>query len=379
LKEHNKYDIKRIECSRCVFTNKHDPSLVLNSEGICNHCIEYDRKKQFISDHKLDSIKIQKLLSTIKKSSKNSKYDCIIGVSGGIDSTYVALKVKELGLNPLAVHFDNGWNSELAIINIENIVKKLKIDLYTYVVDWDEFKDLQLAYLKASVVDVEAITDQAITAVMFKVARKFGIKYIISGENYRTEGTMPKSWVYIKSDERNIKDIHKKFGTMNLKTYPILGYFELILWQKLFGFRYWRILDDIEYNKETAKKEIIEKLNWRDYGGKHHESIFTKFYQSFFLTKKFNIDKRVSHFSTMICANQLTKSEALEMLKKNVYSEKETKEDINYVCKKFKISILEFDNILNSTPKYHSDYKNIYQILDKIRFLVKISNLLKWR
>jgi N-acetyl sugar amidotransferase len=367
-----------IECSQCLFTNEHDPDLVVNEKGLCNHCIEYERKKQFISEHAIDSKHIQTIVKKIKESSKHKKYDCIIGVSGGVDSTYVALQVKELGLTPLAVHFDNGWNSELAIINIENIVKTLGFDLYTYVIDWDEFKDMQLAYLKASVVDIEAITDQAITAVMFQVARKFGIKFIISGENYRTEGTLPQSWVYIKSDDRNIRDIYKKFGTQKLKTYPIIGYFNRIVWQKILKFEYWRILDDIPYDKETAKKDIIEKLHWRDYGGKHYESIFTRFYQSYILPQKFNIDKRVSHYSTLICAGQLQKDEAKKLLAMEVYPANLLQDDKLYIQKKFKLSPIEFEAIMNQKPKSHLEYKNVFEtiaILKKFRLHKLFKNL----
>lgn len=352
-----------ISCNRCVFTSEHDPDLFVNEFGVCNHCIEYDRKKQYIAEHKNDSKEIQNFIAHIKKTSKKSKYDCIIGVSGGVDSTYVALKVKELGLNPLAVHFDNGWNSELAIINIENIVKKLHIDLYTYVVDWDEFKDMQLAYLKASVIDIEAITDQAITAVMFKIAKKFGIKYIISGENYRTEGTLPKSWVYIKSDCRNIRDICKKFGTKPMKTYPMIGYFRRIIWQKFLQFKYWRILDDIPYDREKAKSEIISKLEWRDYGGKHYESIFTRFYQAYILPQKFNVDKRVSHYSTLICAEQIDKNKVLQLLQEPLYSPRLLQEDIAYIQKKFKLTPQMFSEIMQSPPKSHLEYKNVFETI----------------
>lgn len=354
------------ECKQCLFTNEIDSSLVINSNGLCNHCVEYERKKIYINEHELSSDYIQNRVNRIK-SEAQSKYDCLIGISGGVDSTYLALKVKEMGLNPLAVHFDNGWNSELAIINIENIVKTLGFDLYTYVVDWDEFKDLQLAYLKASVVDVEAITDQAITAIMFKLAKKYRIKHIISGENFRTEGTLPQSWVYIKSDHRNIRDIHKKYGKLKLKTYPILGYFKRIIWSKVLKFEYWRLLDEIPYEKTIAKKEIIDKLKWRDYGGKHYESVFTRFYQSFILPYKFNIDKRVSHYSTLICAGQLSKQEAIELLKEPTCDVDILEEDKIYFRKKFRLSDQEYDEIMNASPKSHLDYKNIYQVLKLLK------------
>jgi len=312
---------------------------------------------------------LEEVLTRIKQST-TGKYNCIIGISGGVDSTYVAWKVKEAGLKPLAVHLDNGWNSELAVKNIENIVNKLDIDLYTHVIDWAEFRDLQLSFLKASVVDIELLTDHAISAIMYKLAIKHNIKYILSGENFTTEGILPPGWVFQKNDLFNIKSIHKKYGTKKIKTFPTLGYFDMLVKTRMYGIQNVYYLDLIEYDKEEAKKVIQEKLAWRDYGGKHYESIFTRFYQAYILPTKFGIDKRKSHLSTLICAGQLTREQALELHKQPICDPLQLKEDKAYVVKKFGLTEAEFDRIMQQPPKPHTDYRSVRGLLNSPGFRV---------
>jgi len=351
------------ECKRCLFNSDIDENIIINEDGICNHCQSYDNKKKYLRNLSIESNEVKQIVKYIKERNRNSKYDCIIGLSGGIDSSYSAYLLVKMGLNPIAVHFDNGWNSELAVMNIKNLVQKLNIDLLTYVVDWQEFKDLQLSYLKASVVDIEAITDQAISATLIKVAKKLKIKTIISGANHRTEGTLPDGWTYIKSDDRNIRDIHKKFGKKKLKTYPIVGYFKRYFIQRFKLIETIDILDLIKYEKEEAKYILEKEMGWRDYGGKHYESIFTRFYQAYILPVKFKIDKRYSHYSTLICAGQITKEEAKKKLNEPICDPELLQKDKLYVCKKLELSIKEFDELMLLKPKSHLEYKNIYQIL----------------
>ncbi len=248
-----------------------------------------------------------------------------------------------MDLRPLAVHLDNGWNSELAVKNIENIISKLGIDLYTLVVNWQEFKDIQLSYLKASVVDIEVVSDHAIFATMYKLAKEKNIGYIISGQNIVTEHIMPSSWLYKKMDFVNLKDIHSKFGTVKLKTYPTFDFKKYVYYSSVLQLLPFYILDYVDYNKKAVKEFISKELNWRDYGGKHYESIFTKFYQAYILPEKFKIDKRKAHLSTLICSGQMSRQEAIHELEKPIYDPEELKADKEYVLKKFGLTEAEFD------------------------------------
>lgn len=367
--------IKQI-CVRCVLDSEDDPFITFDEEGICSMCHLYEREALKRVLPQVEKVKAFNNLISKIKSHSGKKYDCIIGVSGGVDSTYVAFKVKEAGLNPLAVHLDNGWNSELAVKNIESIVNKLGIDLYTYVIDWSEFKDLQLSFIRASVVDIELLTDHAINAILYKMATKYGIKYILSGENFTTEGILPPSWVFQKNDLINIKSIHSKYGTRKMKTFPELGYFKMIFLKKMYNIETVYFLDLIEYNKISVKKIIQDELGWRDYGGKHYESIFTRFYQSYILPRKFNIDKRKSHYSTLICAGQLSRENALQLLEEPICDFSLLKEDKQYVIKKLGISEAEFDQLMTESPRAHTDFKSVRGLLES-PLLRRTSTLIK--
>ena len=343
-------------CTRCIMDTT-DPEIEFDEKGVCNHCKRYDeivRTKILTGEERENRLK--EIVDKIKREGKNKKYDCIIGVSGVVDSTYVAYTAKRLGLRPLAVHLDNGWDSEVAVSNIEKISKKLGIDLYTYVVDWEEFKDLQLAYLKASVVDIEVVTDHAIIAALYDIADKRKIKYILSGSNIVTEGIMPDSWVHRKTDLRNLKAIHNRYGKIKLKTYPTMGLSKLLYYRFFKGIRYISLLNYMDYNKKEAKKLLISELGWEDYGGKHYESIFTKFYQAYILPTKFNIDKRKAHLSTLICSGQITREDALKELEKPLYEKNELERDKKYVLKKLGLSEKEFENLMKLPVKKHREY-----------------------
>ena len=230
------------------------------------------------------------ILKKIKDNGKGKKYDVLIGLSGGVDSTYVAYLCAKYKLNVLAVHLDNGWNSEIAVANIKRIIKNTGFDLITHVINWKEFKDLQRSYFKANVIDIEALTDHAIFTIMEQIAVKDNIKYILSGSSITTEGRLPESWVHNKWDSINIKAIHKKFGEIKLETFPIRNYVLGEILHKINGLKTIDILNYIPYDKASAKNLIQEEYNWKDYGGKHHESIFTRFYQSYILPYKFGVD-----------------------------------------------------------------------------------------
>jgi N-acetyl sugar amidotransferase len=347
------------QCSVTVMDNIADPDISFDEQGICNYVHEYRKAEESgVFKGEAGRQKLESIVSEIKQKGQGKKYDCLIGLSGGVDSTYVAWLVKQHGLRPLAVHLDNGWNSELAVKNIENIIRKLDIDLYTLVINWEEFKDIQLAYLKASVVDIEVVSDHAIFATMYKLAKEQNIGYIISGTNIVTEHIMPPSWLYHKMDFANLKDIHDKFGSVKLKTYPTFDFKKYVYYSAVLKLVPISILNYVPYNKNEVKEVIKNELGWKDYGGKHHESIFTKFYQAYILPEKFKIDKRKAHLSTLICSGQITKEQALEELKQPLYPEKDLQNDIEYVLKKFGLSRAEFGHIMGLPVVRHDAFKS---------------------
>lgn len=367
-----------LECVNCIFTSADDANLVLDEKGVCNHCHKYkENERAFLRTGEEAELLIKKTISQIKDFGKNKQYDCLIGLSGGVDSSYVAYLAKKYGLRPLCVHFDNGWNSELAVMNIQNIVNKLDFDLETYVIDWEEFKDLQLAYLKASVIDIEVLTDHAIYGTMYKIAKDHDIKYVLGGHNVVTEGVLPYHWIYDKKDYINIKHIHKEFGTKKLKAFPFLD-LKMKNFIKRSGVVFVNYLNWVNFNKDEVKKILQEKLAWRDYGGKHHESIWTKFYQGYILPEKFKVDKRKAHLSTLICSGQMTREQALEEMKKPIYNAKELEVDMNFVLKKLGLTREEFDNIMKLPVRGHREFHtegslfNYYPILKPLEPIWRI-------
>jgi len=362
-------------CSRCIMNNDVDKSIEFNEQGICNHCLRYDELlSSRVFKGQEASNELAKLVSKIKKTGEGKEYDCIVGVSGGVDSTYVAYLTKQLGLRPLAIHFDNGWNSELAVKNIERVLKKLNIDLVTYVIDWDEFKDLQLSFLKASTPDGEIPTDHAIYALLWREAIKHNIKHIISGMNFTTESISVPDWSYGHSDWRYIKSVHKQFGSVKLKTYPHYNFLYLFYVNFIRRVRSVSILNYVDYNKDEVMALLQDKLGWVYYGGKHHESIYTRFYQGYILPKKFNVDKRYGHLSDLINAGQIEKEQALQEVKEEPYPVELQKQDIEYVGKKLGLSESEFSNIMQSKVKSYRDYPNSYEF---VQFLRKLVNKLR--
>jgi len=344
------------QCALSVMDTIADPDIRFDEKGICNYYYEY--KKAEAALHKGDEgwAMLEKIADEIREEGKNKPYDCIMGLSGGVDSTYVAYLAKQLGLRPLAVHFDNGWNSELAVMNIENIITKLGFDLFTYVIDWNEFKDIQIAYLKASVVDIEAITDHAIFATLYRLAGEKKIKYILSGTNVQTENTLPKSWIFNKHDHINIQSIHKAYGTLPLKTFPFSNAKVKRYYQQVMGVRSVSVINYVDYNKKKIKELIQRELGWRDYGGKHYESVWTRFYQGYILPTKFKIDKRKAHLSDLIFGGQITKEEALEELKMPIYDPAQFKIDFDFVLKKLGLTEEEFNAIMQAPPRSHYDF-----------------------
>jgi N-acetyl sugar amidotransferase len=340
-----------------------DPDIVFDGNGVCNHCHDHDRlMKQKVVTGKAGEEHLRKLVEQMKRDGRGKPYDCLIGVSGGVDSTYVAYLVRKMGLRPLAVHMDNGWDSELAVKNIEETLKRLGIELHTEVLDWEEFKGLQVAFLKSSTPDSEIPSDHAIWAVLGGLADKLRVKYIVSGFNVRTETHLPRAWSQGHFDWRYIRSVNSQFGRGKLRTFPHIGFFAY--YRRLLTHRRVDILNYIDFNKTEAMKILEQELGWRYYGGKHHESIYTRFYQGYLLPVKFGFDKRRSHLSSLICSGEITRDAALKELDKPTYQPAMQEEDREYVVKKLGLTDDEFEAILNAPKKTFWDYPSYGQVIE---------------
>lgn len=351
-----------------------DPDIWFDKDGVSSHVLDFRRWKQAIVEaankgQRLDGLK--RLFDTIKESGRGKPYDCVIGISGGVDSTYLTLQAVKHGLRPLVVHFDSGWNSELAVSNISNLVNRLNLDLFTDVVDWREMRDLQLSFFKASVANCDIPTDHAFARVAFEQAQKYNIKYILSGGNLASESILPGSWGYTAHDARHLKAIQKRFGSVPLKTYPLLGMMKRYGWyQTVNGIKSVRPLDYMPYRYEDAKKVITEELGWRDYGGKHYESVFTRYFQGYYLPHKFGFDKRKAHYSSLILSGQMTREEALAKLERPPYDESLRTQDHLFIAKKLNVSVEELEQIFNAPPVDHLEYPNEKWFWDLLRKLL---------
>jgi N-acetyl sugar amidotransferase len=372
------------QCANCVMDTT-DPAITFNEKGVCNHCLKY---KEYEDNSKLKGHAAKQFLANkvakIKQDGKGKDYDCIMGISGGVDSSYLAYyATKILGLRVLLFHVDTGWNSELAVKNIENIVKILNLDLHTLVIDWPEMRDLQRSFFKSSVPNCDIPQDHSFIASMYNESKKYGLKHILNGGNMSTESILPTSWGYDASDWVHIKDIHDRFGEVKLKTYPHIDLFtKSIIYPFIIRLKVHSPLNYIEYNKAETKKFLIENLGWKDYGGKHYESKFTQFFQAHYLPEKFGFDKRLAHLSSLIVSGQMTKSEALVELEKPLYDADELIADKDYFIKKLNFSPPEWETIMKSAPKNETDYttnrshrgwKYISKMLSVLYFTIGVS------
>jgi N-acetyl sugar amidotransferase len=342
-------------CTRTVMDTT-DPGIKFDADGVCNYWHEWQALQAASPTADERHRLFDAAIAGIKKAGEGKPFDCIIGLSGGVDSSYIAHLAKEHGLRPLIVHFDNGWNNELAVSNIEQIVTKLGFELQTFVMDWAEFRDIQRAYFKASVLDLEVPTDHMIFGALYRMAAKHKIKTIVSGNNIATEWLLPKAWYYSKYDLVNMRAIHKRFGERPLRALPALGVWHFLYYQRVLGIKDVRILDLIDFNKADAKKLLIERYGWRDYGGKHYESIFTRFYQGYILPRKFGIDKRKAHLSNLILSGEMTREQALAELQQPTYDERLQQQDKAYVAKKLGFTDAEFEALLTLPNVPQADY-----------------------
>lgn len=346
-------------CSRCVMDTT-DPEITFDAQGVCNHCHEFDAvtsKNWFPNDE--GKKKLGEIFNKIKEERKDFEYDCILGLSGGLDSSYLALVMKEYDMRPLVVHVDAGWNSELAVFNIEKVVKYCGYDLHTHVMNWPEVRDLQLAYLKAGVANQDVVQDHAFFASLYHFAVDNKVDYVISGGNIATEAVFPKSWHHAAMDAINLKAIHKRFGTIPLKEYKTISFLQYYLYYPFIKkMKAVRPLNYLPYSKEEALSELVKKVGYKPYGRKHGESRFTKFFQNHYLPAKFKMDKRKAHLSSMILSGLMAREQALDELLKPLYEESELREDKHYLAKKLGISVEELDEYISSPGHDYSDYAN---------------------
>lgn len=346
-------------CARCVMDTS-DPEIVFDDQGVCNHCREFDivtSRNWFPNEE--GARRWAAISADIKAVGGRSEYDCIIGLSGGVDSSYLALKVRQAGLRPLVVHVDAGWNSELAVANIESVVRHCGYDLHTHVVDWEEMRDLQLAYLRAGVANQDVPQDHVFFASLYHFATRNGIRYILSGGNLATEAIFPRAWQGPAMDAINLKAIHRKFGQRPLKTYGTITFFDYYVWYPFVKkMRTIRPLNFLRYNKDEAISELQSTLGWRSYGRKHGESLFTKVFQNYYLPERFGYDKRRPHLSSLIVSGQMPRDEALRKLAEPLYDLHELETDLAYFCKKLRIKRNEFDALMKAPLRHYSEFSN---------------------
>lgn len=353
----NKYQL----CTKTVMDTS-DPNISFDENGISDH---YHDFQKYVKPHLNNEIKGKKMLletvKEIKKKGKGKDYDCILGLSGGLDSSYMLhYAIKELKLNPLVFHVDAGWNSELAVHNINVLVEKLGVDLYTEVINWEEIKDLQLAFFKSGVPHLDIPQDMAFISVLYHFAHKHNIKYILNGGNFSTESVQyPMKWLYYCTDLLHVKDIFKKFGTIELKSYKFSSIFFHKIYLRYFkGVKVIKFLNNIKFVQKDAIKLLKKEYDWKPYPQKHFESRFTKFYEGYWLYERFGFDTRRIQLSSLILSNQMKRDQALKILKKPPYDPEKIEDEFNYIATKLGISSNQLREYFNMPKKYYYDYKN---------------------
>lgn len=347
-----------------------DPWITFDTSGVCNHCRNFEnviKPNWFPNDH--GARQLESYASEIQAYGKEREYDCIIGVSGGVDSSYLLYVAKEvMNLRPLAVHVDAGWNSELAVRNIENLTKGLGIDLFTFVIDWQEMRDLQVAYLRSSLANQDVPQDHAFFAKLYEFAIQKDIRYVLTGSNYATESILPRAWGYNAKDSRQLLAIHKKFGKRRLSSFPISGLFRShIYYPYLRRMKIVTPLNYLPFDKAQAIEFLSKRFGWVYYGGKHYESRWTKFFQSYYLPKKFGYDKRRAHLASLIVSGQLSRESALKELENPPYDPETIEADFEFISKKLGLKVSELNELMKLPNKEYTDYPNSSRFEELLR------------
>lgn len=346
-------------CSYCVMDTS-DPDIAFDEDGRCNHCREFEtlRGTVWFPDDE-GARRLERMIEQVKQEGRAKEYDCVLGLSGGVDSSYLAVKAHELGLRPLIVHVDAGWNSELAVQNIERIVKHCGYELHTHVMNWEDMRALQLSYLRAGVANQDVPQDHAFAANLYHFATANKVRYVLNGGNVATEGIFPTAWLGPNMDARNIRAIHARYGTQPLRDYPLINFRQYYFWYPIVKrMTPLRLLNLMPYSMGDAISQLEDHVGWRAYPRKHGESLWTKFFQNFYLPTKFGFDKRRPHFSSLVASGSITRDMAIELLQEPLYADAELRRDRQYICRKLRINDAEFEDLMNRPIHHYSDFGN---------------------
>lgn len=367
-------------CSKCIMDTS-IPDITFDADGVCNYCeLHKYRVTHHLHNDAEGAARLESYLDRIRDAGKGRDYDCLIGVSGGVDSTYVAYLLKtEYNLRPLAIHLDNGWDAELAQDNIERSMNSLGIDLQTTVLDWSEFREIQKAFLLSGLPNAEIPTDHAIFASLFQASSKYGIKHIITGSNIATESMVPVSWMYGARDLRLLKAVSRRYGISKIRDMPTLSNLQWAYHIIGRGVKFFPILNYIDFRKDEAKRILIDRMAWSDYGGKHFESIFTRFFQAYILPKKFRMDKRRPHLSNLIQMGEMSREAALDEIEKCPWDYPLFEQDYQFFVKKLGFAEGQFEALMNEPPRSVYEFPNSIGQLRRFRFLANFAKNLATR
>ena len=352
-----------MRCIRCLY-DETVPAIRFDENGVCSYCRTHDLLEREYPTGEEGRRRLEKISADIRSEGRRRKYDVIVGVSGGCDSSYMLYLARQLGVRPLAVHFDNTWDSTIAVENISNVLKTLDVDLYTYVVDNKEYDDIYRSFLKAGVLDVDSPTDIALAATLNIACEKFGIRYIFEGHSFRTEGIAPLGWIYM--DGKYVQSVQRKYGSFPLKTYPNMLLPKFLKWTALLGIKKIRPLYYLDYQKEEAKTLLSRELGWKWYGGHHLENRFTAFWHTYFAPLRWGIDSRLLGHSALVRSRQMSREQGLELISKPQEYDPEL---IEMVKKRLGFSDEEFERLMNLPKKTYRDFKTYKKTFERLRFL----------
>jgi len=349
-------------CSRCLY-DETVPGLTLDSDGICNYCHIHNQLDREYPTGPEGEKRLSRIADKIKKEGRGRKYDVAVGISGGCDSSYLLYVTRQLGLRPLAVHFDNTWNSEIAINNIHNVTKLLNVDLLTYAVDSKEYDDICRAFLNSGVRDVDIPNDIALTTTLYRAAETHGIEYIFIGHSFRTEGIAPLGWTYM--DGKYIESVQRRYGTRPLKTFPNLWLSDFVRWAAIKGIRRYRPLYYVDYVKEDVKRFLSDNLGWQWYGGHHLENQFTAFIVTYFLPKRYGVDMRLLGYAALIRSGQMERSRGLDLIRQPPQCDPQL---VKMVKDRLQFSREEFERMMDAPRRTHQDFKTYKRFSERTRW-----------